>query len=56
MGRLVIINKVNVTSSRPVIISQNCLTMVMEHMKGTAQCQKQPQNTGEGKYDAEMLA
>jgi hypothetical protein len=40
MGRLVIINKVNVTSSRPEIISQNCLTVVMEHMEGTAHCQR----------------
>lgn len=34
--------------------SQNCLTVVIEHMEGTAQCQKQP-DTGEEKYNAEML-
>ena len=51
----VIINKINVTSSRSEIISQNCLTVVMEHMDGMAQCQKQPEDTGEEKYDAEML-
>jgi hypothetical protein len=55
MGRPVIINKINVTSSRPEIIIQNCLTVVLEHMEGTAQCQKQPEDTGEEKYDAEML-
>jgi hypothetical protein len=56
MGRPVIINKVNVTSSRPEIISQNCLTVVMEHMEETSQCQKQLEDTGEEKYGAEMLA
>jgi len=55
MGMPVIINKVNVTSSRPEIISQNYLTVVTEHMEGTAQCQKQPQDIGEEKYDAETL-
>lgn len=55
MGRPAIINEINVTSSRPEIISQNCLSVVMEHMDGMSQCQKQPEDTGEEKYDAEML-
>ena len=51
MGSPVIINMINVTSSRPELISQNCLTVVMEHIE----CQKQPKDTGEEKYDEEML-
>jgi hypothetical protein len=29
--------------------------MVMEYMKEKARCQKQPQDTGEEQYDAEMF-
>jgi hypothetical protein len=29
--------------------------VVIEHIDKMAQCQKQPEDTGEEKYDAEML-